>query len=427
MIKKLLLWRKFDKYKNKNPQIIKKEQFAKLQAIIKYAYENVEFYRIKFDNANLKPEDIKTPKDISKIPFTTKHELLTTPYSILSSKFDKNALKISKTSGSTGEPFVSYFDKDAWNSLKNFSKLRARFACGVKFGDFIVNIESESQEAIDEMNKKIKKFDFILKIRYLALSDKIEDHIKFYQKYKPKILYGYPSYFKELAHYIKDNNITYRPSIIFTSSEVLNCAARKYIESTLGAKVYDIYGSTETKEICWQCKMQEGYHINEDLYFVEIANNENSPYKKGEIVVTNLINRAMPLIRYRSGDTGMFLRGKCKCGCSFSLMKPIDGRILDYILLPNRERISPYIFMSLEDFEDIRSNVRQYQIIQEDADNLKILIKAKNKLSVKEKEKIVSIYQQILKQMMDVKVEEVDNIARDEKSGKFKLIKNKFA
>ena len=94
---------------------------------------------------------------------------------------------------------------------------------------------------------------------------------------------------------------------------------RKFIEKAFGAEVFDIYGCTEIKEIAWECEKHEGYHINEDDVYVEILHGESpaKPGEVGDIVLTDLRNKAMPLIRYRIGDRGLLIAGNCSCGRTF--------------------------------------------------------------------------------------------------------------
>ena len=99
-----------------------------------------------------------------------------------------------------------------------------------------------------------------------------------------------------MIDYAEKNQIQwYKPELIFTSAELLDLPTRQKIENYFGKKVYDIYGSTELKEVAWECPFKRGYHINDDLYFVEVVNPNEQ--EVGDIVITALTNKAMPLIR----------------------------------------------------------------------------------------------------------------------------------
>ena len=125
--------------------------------------------------------------------------------------------------------------------------------------------------------------------------------------------------------------------------------------------MYDVYGSTEFKEVAWECDRHEGYHINEDEVIVEILRMENPSLQELSAIlcITDLRNKVMPLIRYQMYDKGMLINEKCNCGRTFALMKPYAGRSSEYIILPNDEILSPYLFTT--SIEKIKG-LLQYQV-----------------------------------------------------------------
>ena len=186
--------------------------------------------------------------------------------------------------------------------------------------------------------------------------------------------------------------------------------------------MYDIYGSVEFKEVAWECKKHNGYHINEDEVICEILEG-NHPVRKGEpgdIVLTDLINNARPLIRYRIKDTGMLLKNKCDCGCSFSLMSPLGGRSTDYIQLPDGTRLSAY---QLEDSIERIKGIIQYQIVQASEKRIIVNINCYNYQKNPMSKQIIKNLDHITKGLMKVEIRFQDNIAVEE-NGKFKVVKN---
>lgn len=402
----------------KSEEQIKKLQLKKLKKIIKYSYENVPFYQKKFNSVNIKPEDIQTFEDLKKIPTTTKEELRNAKEKILAKGFNENNCKKSKSSGSTGEPFTSYFDKNSWFILKNITKLRARFLCGLKFGNKAVNIECYPKEKINQLNKTSWLKDRILKLRYISLYDSLENHIKYFNKFKPHALYGFPSYFIELGEHLQKTK-TKLPYIktIFTSGELLDTPTKNKLKKHFGENIYDIYGSTETLEISWECKQHKGYHINEDLCYIEF--NKQKKDQDAEILITTLENLAMPLIRYNIGDRGEKIKEKCPCGLNFTLMKPSMGRNVDYIQLKNGKKISPYVLtMALENIQEIS----QYQITQKTLEEIEIKIKTNTKLTEQTKKQIKTNIEKILGKNMKIKIIECNKIPR-EKNGKYRVVR----
>ena len=198
-----------------------------------------------------------------------------------------------------------------------------------------------------------------------------------------------------------------------------------YIEQSLGVKIYDVYGSTETKELAWQCLQARGYHINEDEAVIEIVDDEGRllpPGSPGHIVVTDLTNRAMPLIRYRNYDQGILQKDPCPCNIQFALMKPLNGRASEYIRLPDGRHLSPFLFTtSIEKTEGLL----QYQIIQERFDALRVKTVFKDGFFHLGRTTIQSILTKVTENMLTVEVEDCDQITIGE-NGKFKVVKNEI-
>ncbi|MBU1935035.1 hypothetical protein KKF04_03180 [Patescibacteria group bacterium] len=405
---------------------IKKIQWKRLKDILDHAYNNVPFYRKKFDDEGIKPSDIKTEEDLVRIPITTKEQLVSAGTDIFAEGYSPKNCFSSKTSGSTGEPFSSYFDSKAWDILKFASKLRARRACGLAVGARIINIEACSAEEANELNKKAKKSpaDLFLKKRFLSVYDKIENHIKFYNSFKPDALYSFGTYFSELIDFAKENKIEWhKPKLIFTSSEILDPLTRKKIEDYFGPNVYDIYGTTEVKEVAWQCTSKSAYHINDDLYYVEINNNGSYPENIGEIVITTLVNKAMPLIRYSVKDLGCLEKGSCSCGLNFSLIKPVYGRYVDTFSLEDGRKVSPYqLTMSVEQVPGIL----QYQIVQKSKKDVLVKIKPDKGWNKESELKIDQELKNALDPNVKIEVRLTGNIER-EPNGKFKVVKSEIS
>ncbi len=388
----------------------------RLKLIIIQAVENVEYYKELFEKNNIDPNDINTLEDLKIIPPTSKKDIKESQLDYVSNKFKKEELKTSRTSGSTGEPFVSYFDKRAWQILKLKSKLRARMACGFKPWEKFVIVEAMTPNEAEEHNHKAKLKKLLIRRKFISVYEPVENHIGFYEKFKPTTIYGFPSYFQRLSEHITKNNINMDyVKRLYSSSEVFDPNSRKIIEKAFKTKVYDIYGSTETKEVAWECPKHEGYHINEDLVIVEIVDDDNNPVKDGDvgkILITTLQNLAMPLIRYDVGDSGKMISHKCSCGRTFKLMKPVYGRQTDYFELEGGRKLSPYeLTMSVEGIEGILKQ----QHVRINKNKIKIILKVDGNFKKESINKIKENCNAILGANIDVEID---------LSGEFILSKN---
>jgi phenylacetate-CoA ligase len=190
-------------------------------------------------------------------------------------------------------------------------------------------------------------------------------------RYQPTAIYGLPSALLEIARAVERGAPRVRTSHIFTSGELLTGSARHAIVSAFGAQLRDVYGTSETKEIAWECPAGSR-HVNSDVVHVEILDEHDVPVPAGtdgEIVVTLLVNRAMPLVRYRTGDRGSLLSLACSCGRAAPLLGVVTGREADTLELSDGTTRSPYLLtMALKRI----AGLAQYQIVQVERDLLRV-------------------------------------------------------
>jgi phenylacetate-CoA ligase len=158
--------------------------------------------------------------------------------------------------------------------------------------------------------------------------------------------------------------------MLFTSGELLN-GSRAALKTMYQAPVYDIYGTSETKEIAWQCP-HGGMHLNADVVRLEVLDDAGRTVPTGEegnLVATLLVNHAMPLLRYLTGDRGAVLSGRCTCGRTSPLLGVVSGRLADMLVLQGGQRISPYaITCALERV----GGVLRYQVSQLDPARVRV-------------------------------------------------------
>jgi len=410
----------------KSVEELKRLQWQKLQLIIHHAYNNVPFYKKRFDRCGLTPVDIRTVSDMLRIPVLTKEELRGAGYDILAKGYNPSKLKKSTTSGSTGQPTISYFTPRDWFILKYLLKYRAKRICGFyPVIHKVIIVNSNPEDVVHMENSKI--INKLLRKRSISINQNIEQHLTVYKRFKPDVLYGPASYLNELKTYLLENNIYWlKPKLIFTSGEIHSKQAQKDIESVFGCPCYDIYGSTEFKELAWECPHKLGYHINIDAYFVEFINGSEhvGENEEGRIVITSLVNRAMPLIRYDPGDFGMYTDSHCLDDVNFPLMHSINGRSVDYFELINGRRIAPFtLVVALHDC--VSHAVKQFHIIQKTSDSVVIKIVPNGQYSPIVEENLLKIYNRILGDDVLTRIEIVKKIERD-RSNKYRLVKSEY-
>lgn len=322
--------------------ILQMLQNKKLIRIIKHAYNNTPYYHRKFDEAGVKLSDIKSVSDIVKIPFTTKFEIQSNLNDVTARNMDMNKCRRTTTTGSTGIPLTVFIDRRSAN-IHDAVWVRAHLERGLNFFDKIAVIRTP--RSFRKRGNFYDKLGFI-KRKYISVYDNPEVQLNLLKEFNPDVIRSYPSALATLAFICKRDFYEGNTRLIFTSADLLEGAIRKLISSTFQGELYDNYSCNEVALIAWECKRHSGYHVNVDTLLVEFLKNGEpvSDGERGEIVITDLTNKAMPLIRYKIGDLGVLSDEQCSCGITLPLMKVIEGRKDDFIQTLDGRIISPHQF-----------------------------------------------------------------------------------
>ena len=385
IIKTLYYLLKLKLHQRFNLEKLEKIQNEKLKNLIHYSYNNVPYYRKLFNDNNISPRDIRTKNDLKKIPITKKEDVQENYESIISKKKLRKKHEIIFTSGSTGKPLKILTTKkeiDYNNALILYVALEQ----GRSLLDKTIRFH------IPEPNTKkslLSKFG-IFKRYDLDISDTLEDVVREYIKISPKHIASSPSFLIEFITYLQENNIKIKkPRTISLHGEVITLIERRKLTKFFGNKIFNIYGAAEVSRIAFECEKHNGLHIITDgciVEFLDSEGNEIESNKEGHIVITNLYNYAMPLIRYDLGDLGIPISKRCYCGRTWPLLKQLTGRKDDIFILPNNRKISPNRIPSWH----LRSlnGIKQFEIIQEKKDKILINIIKSQKFNNKSKIKL---------------------------------------
>lgn len=302
-------------------RIVREIQLRRLRHTLQYVAARSPFYREMFDRLGLRPADIRSVKDLQKLPFTTANDIrnwkqfLCVPQNRLAAVFT--------TSGTTGEPKRVYFTYREMQILTNLSALVLRMGHA---GRFVVLIAFPTRHGLwigsATAHRAIERAGGL---PIPAGADETRETIHWMKRFEPNIIFSSPSYMAALAREAEQEG--YRPKIdkVLTGGELLTDEHKRYFNEYWGAEVYDSYGSTEigtAQTIALPgCR---AFHFN-DLHLVtEIINPATGkPAEEGEMVFTTLRREAMPLLRYRSGDRARW--AECGCGLPLATAK-IIGR-----------------------------------------------------------------------------------------------------
>jgi len=393
-------------------------QAKKLRSMIKFAYENVEFYHRRFDALGLKPSDIKTVDDLQKLPVTTRLDVQKNfPDGLLARGVSIENCTRHCSSGSTGMPVVVCGDAKT-ESYRAALFGRPFFECGLRLTDKMVRITEHSQQ-------RSKWYEHLGLLRKVTISpkDQIESTLPQLENYRPDAIFGHSSYIyllaKKLAEQQRYGSIM--PRLAFTTAEVITPYMRKFIGSAFGAEVFDLYGCVEVERLAWECKEHAGYHMDIDSQVIEfVADNEHvAANESGQILVTCLYNYAMPLIRYDLGDVGVPSDEKCPCGRGLPLMKNVEGRINDFVQLPDGRTISPMTFLCLDGIKGIS----QFRVTQTKKDKILVEIVLDEHDTTETVHKSHELIEDIVGSSIHVEVMTKNRLS-SEKSGKFRNVRS---
>jgi len=353
------------------PERLERLQAQRLRAQLAHARSTVPFYRDRADADWIAVERGEAP--LHALPVIRREQVQAERSRLLSEWGERAAWRTSRTSGSTGRPLESAFDPNAWLLSKYAFKLRRLAACGWRPGRRVVVVEAERPARSGD---RAHAWDLVRPRRFLSVFEPPTQHLPTYAIYRPHYIYGFPSYLAALLPAWGAQERARVPlRALMTSGEWLSPELRRRLETGFGVPVLDVYGSTEFKEIAWQCPHRDGYHVNMEGLRTEIVDEAGAPVPpgtSGEVVVTSLINRAMPLIRYATGDRAEALAGRCGCGRGSTRLDRIAGRIAETLELPDGTELSPYALTTAVE----GCGLRQFRIVQRLADRLDVWIVA---------------------------------------------------
>lgn len=375
----------------------------------------------------IKPGDIRTVKDLDKVPIVKKDEIRKNFREAVSKNFDVRRLKELRTSGSTGYPLFFYVTK-AEDEFRKAKHLRANISCGQKPRDKWVTITSPLHFA---ETPKLQRLIGLYAVTPLSVFDDVATQVSKIERLSPDILDGYSNSILLLAKEVEKRGLkTIKPKFLITGAELIAKSSREFIEDVFDASLYDQYASVELERMAWQCREKSEYHIDADsvvMQFVDEDGEEVAPGEEGEIVCTSLFNHAMPFIRYALDDIGVLSENtECACGRTFPLMKVMEGRKTSLLSLPGGRVLGPFAFMLAVWTFKHYDCIDLFRIIQKRKDLLVFRLKTKDCGSDEKKieKELVTHLRRVLSISEDevaFEIEFVDDIPLD-KSGKFKIV-----
>lgn len=317
---------------------LKELQLERLKKIVRYAYEKVGFYKKKFDEAGIKPEDIRSLEDIKYIPYTIKSDLRDNyPYGLLAVSMD-DIVRVHASSGTSGKPTVVAYTK---NDLDMWTECMARLivAAGgsktdiaqVSFGYGLFTGALGLHQGFEKLGAAVIP----------ASSGNTERQVMLMKDLGTTALISTPSYALYIAETmekmgVKKEELKLRIGLF--GSEASTPEMHKELEKRLGLFPTDNYGLSEIigPGVSGECQCKNGMHVNEDHFYCELIDKDSlQPIsaEEGELVITTLTKEGLPMLRYRTKDITSFDYAPCACGRTSVRMGRIRGRSDDMLII----------------------------------------------------------------------------------------------
>jgi phenylacetate-CoA ligase len=366
---------------DKEAETLKQEKLEKLQlrrlkAIVEYCFHNSRFYRAKFKEANLYPQDIHSLADIAKLPFTMKEDLRDNyPYGMLAVPREE-IVRIHASSGTTGKPTIVAYtrrDIDTWAELmarvltsagitkRDTMQLIYNYAFFTGGLGFHYGAERVGAAVIPSGVGNSEKQ--LLTMRDLGVT----------------AFSSTPSYALYLAEFAANQGIDVREFEVergIFGAEPWSEEMRRRIEEAYDIVAYDNYGLSELcgPGVAVECEAREGMHVWSDHFLLEVIDPQTreplGPGEKGELVFTTLTKEAMPLLRYRTRDVSMLLEDECSCGRTHPRIARLMGRSDDMLIIRGVNVFPSQVEHVLMSFPEVAEH---YQIVVDQQGTMDVL------------------------------------------------------
>ncbi len=347
---------------------LKELQERKLRQTVEFAYRYSEFYRKLYDQAGVKPDDIKSLEDLEKLPFVKKQDLRDNyPYGMFAVPL-KDVVRIHASSGTTGKPTVTgytYSDLELWTE----SLARGLYAAGVRKEDIVQNAYGYGlftgglgfHYAAEKIGATVIP----------ASSGNTQRQIELMRDLGTTVICCTPSYMIYLAEYAEKMSVSLQNDtklrMGFFGAEPWSEETRKRIEEKTGIDAINVYGTSEISgPVVTECHEKAGIHFWSDIFIIEVIDPETGERlgegEKGELVVTVLGKEALPMIRWRTGDITAIIEEKCNCGRWHPRIERIVGRADDMFIVRGVNVFPSQVEYALMQVKEVSEH---YQIVLE--------------------------------------------------------------
>lgn len=321
-------------------------QLERLKFRLQHAYRHCPYYRSTWDAAGVHPSDVSSLEDLAAFPVLTKADIQRHREAMVADDMPRHAMRLDYTGGSTGAPIAYYQSLEVHLTRMAATRRHNRWA-GHQIGDRSAWVWGAPRDLPPENLKSRLRRWLIDRTVYLDTACFTRAGIESFRQrlasFRPKTIFGYARALAHLARHLRDAGAdVYQPHSIITSAETLLDDDRAVIEQVFGCRVFNRYGCREVGVVASECQQHSGLHTMAEGLFLEIVVGDRParPGEVGKVLLTDLLNFAMPLIRYEIGDMAAFDPAPCPCGRGLPRLKGIAGRVTDFVVGPDGRLVS---------------------------------------------------------------------------------------
>jgi phenylacetate-CoA ligase len=367
-----LRWlREFERTQFLPPEEVRSLQLARLRALLRHAYDQCPFYRRRCDAAGLSPDGLRTLEDLRALPPLEKRDIQEHGEEMVARDWPRADRIRNQTGGSTGAPVAFYLSRDRKCSRAAATVRHNRWA-GYDVGDKAAAIWGAPQDHPGRAWRARLRNAALREPRWLDAACLTEARMEAFHRallrFRPRVVQAYAGAAVLFARFLRARGLApHRPHALITSAEVLEPEGRGLLEETFGCPVFNRYGCREVSVVASECPAHSGLHVMAEGLYVEIETTAGpaAPGEVGAVLVTDLLNGAMPLIRYRIGDAAAWAAGDCPCGRGLPRLERVAGRVTDFLVGADGRLVSG-VFLATYVVAQ-RPSLGQVQIVQDRA------------------------------------------------------------
>ncbi len=405
-----------------DPGRLREWQAQRLQLMVRVAYDQLPFYRRRFDACGVRPEQIVGPEDLRRLPVLTKAEVRAAGLALLTR--EPRGLVHGHTSGTTGSPLSLWYDR-AMCIANNVADWRQKRWGGMGRGDWCGMLLGRVVVPIATRRPPFWRANYLHRQLWFSSFHMSEANLGTYvremRRRRLSFLEGYPSTLYILASYLRRRGERLPLRAVFSSSETLHIVQREALTAAFECPIFDFYGLAERVVFAGECEAHEGKHLFDEYGIAEVVDDAGEPVPPGQrgwLTGTTLWNRGMPLLRYRTSDMTALLPERCPCGRGLARLAPVTTKAEDIVATPDGRYISPSVLT--HPFKPFPQLLKS-QLIQDSRDHLHLKLVASDAFTAAHCDALLAGLRQRLGDGMQIDVELVEDIPA-EPSGKFRWV-----